>query len=68
MDELEMDWCHVCGEPVRGEDEGLLLAPSGIQTVHRWCAERVKGNPEWIASRADVERIMERIEQRIQNG
>ena len=62
-----MERCHVCGEPVREEDEGLLLAPSGIQVTHRWCGERVKGNPEWIASPADVERMMERINKRIEN-
>jgi hypothetical protein len=49
-------------------DEGLLLAPSGIVTVHRACGESVKGNPEWIASPADIERMKERIEERIENG
>jgi hypothetical protein len=63
-----MEKCHVCGGAVAEADEGLLLAPSGIVTVHRACGESVKGNPEWIASEADIERMQRRMERRIEEG
>jgi hypothetical protein len=63
-----MERCHVCGDVVAETDEGLLLAPSGIVTVHRACGESVKGNPEWVASPADIEWMRRRIEERGSDG
>ena len=60
--------CHVCGGAVAEADEELLLAPSGIVAVHRACGESVKGNPEWIASETDIERMRRQIEDAERSG